>query len=93
MMLAGKVVIVTGVGPGMGRKLCVGAAAEGALVVMGARSKDFLAQVRDEITAAGGQCAARGTDVSEAEDCDALAAEALRQFGRIDGLVNSAYYH
>jgi NAD(P)-dependent dehydrogenase (short-subunit alcohol dehydrogenase family) len=92
VILDGKVVVITGVGPGMGRKLSVGAAAQGARVVMGARNESFLAQVRDEIVAAGGQAAAIRTDVGVMEDCERLAAAAA-QFGRIDGLVNSAYYH
>lgn len=93
MILKGKTVIVTGVGPGMGRKMAVGAAAEGANVAMAARSADFLAEVEKEITDAGGKCIAVITDVSKMEDCENIAAKTIAAFGRIDGLVNSAYYH
>lgn len=53
MLLEDKVVIVTGVGPGMGRKLAVLAAAEGASVALAARSGDFLEEVAGEIRQAG----------------------------------------
>lgn len=93
MILAGKVVAVTGVGPGMGRKLALAAAREGAAVAVTARSRDFVQSVRDEIVAAGGRAIALSVDVSRAEDCALLASATLEAFGRIDGLVNSAYYH
>ena len=54
MLLKDKVLIITGVGPGMGRKLAVIGAAEGAKVALAARSKDYVAQVTEEVRAAGG---------------------------------------
>ncbi|AZI36874.1 putative oxidoreductase [Caenibius tardaugens NBRC 16725] len=93
MILEGKVVIVTGAGPGMGRALCLGAAREGAKVVVSARSVDAIHALRDEIVAAGGEAIAVPCDVSETDQCRNLAAQTLAQWGRIDGLVNSAYYH
>jgi len=93
MILNDKVVIVTGVGPGMGCKLSVGAACQGARVVMAARNTEFLKQVEDEIKAAGGDCLAVPTDVSVMDDCTRIAAATIEKYGRIDGLVNSAYYY
>lgn len=93
MLLTDKVIIVTGVGPGMGRKLAVLAAAEGAKVAMAARSPDFLAQVAAEIREAGGMCIAVPTDVAESSQCENLVEKTLGAFGRVDGLVNSAYRH
>jgi len=93
MLLKDKVVIVTGVGPGMGRKLGVLAAAEGAKVALAARSVDFLEEVAKEISDAGGECITVKTDVSDAAQCFRLAEATVRAFGRIDGLVNSAYKH
>jgi NAD(P)-dependent dehydrogenase (short-subunit alcohol dehydrogenase family) len=93
MLLDGKVVVVTGVGPGMGRKLSLGAAAQGARVVMAARNEGFLAQVKGEIEAGGGEALAVRTDVGSMPDCEGLVSATVEQFGRIDGLVNSAYYH
>lgn len=91
MILENKVVIITGVGPGMGQAMARLAAQEGAKVVLGARNKAFIDSVADEIRAAGGQAVARPTDVSKRADCDALVAAGVEAFGRIDGLINSAY--
>lgn len=91
MLLKDKVIVITGVGPGMGRAMAKIAAEEGARVVLGARKQDFLDGVVDEIRAAGGQAVARSTDVTRRADCDALVAAGVEAFGRIDGLINSAY--
>jgi len=93
MLLRDKVLIITGVGPGMGRKLAVIGAAEGAKVALAARSKDYVAQVTEEVKAAGGDAIGVPTDVDNAEQCQALADATLKTWGRIDGLVNSAYMH
>ena len=90
MILKDKVIIITGAGPGMGQAMCRGAAAEGAKVVTSARSVDAINALRDEILAAGGGAIAVPSDVSKTGDCTALAAAALEQWGRIDGLVHSA---
>ena len=93
MLLKDRVVIITGVGPGMGRKLALQTAAEGAKVAVSARSQGFVDEVVREIEAAGGSAIGVPTDVAEDADCDRLAARTLEAFGRIDGLVNSAYRH
>lgn len=93
MLLKDKVVIISGVGPGMGQSLAKLAAREGAKVGMGARNKAFLDKVAGEIREAGGEVVALSTDVTNAEQCRALAQATEEAFGRIDGLVNSAYMH
>jgi NAD(P)-dependent dehydrogenase (short-subunit alcohol dehydrogenase family) len=93
MILKDKVVIITGAGPGMGQAMCRGAAAEGARVVVSARSIDAINALTDEIKAAGGEAIAVPCDVSRTEQCHALAKAALDRWGRIDGMVHSAYYH
>ncbi|HEY4547887.1 MAG TPA: SDR family oxidoreductase [Pedomonas sp.] len=93
MILKDKVVIITGAGPGMGQAMCRGAAAEGAKVVISARSVDAINALRDDIVAAGGEAIAVPTDVSDTAQCKRLAEEAIKAYGRIDGLVNSAYFH
>jgi NAD(P)-dependent dehydrogenase (short-subunit alcohol dehydrogenase family) len=91
MILKDKVIVITGVGPGMGCKLATLAAAEGARVVIAARSQSFIDGVAASIVAAGGVCIAVVADVSEEKSCAALADRAVAEFGRIDGLINSAY--
>ncbi|MEM8695984.1 MAG: SDR family oxidoreductase [Pseudomonadota bacterium] len=93
MILKDKVVIVTGAGPGMGQAMCRGGAAEGAKIVVSARSKDAIEAIADDINQQGHEAIAVPCDVSETEQCQALAKAALDKWGRIDGLVNSAYYH
>jgi NAD(P)-dependent dehydrogenase (short-subunit alcohol dehydrogenase family) len=93
MILQDKVVIVTGAGPGMGQAMCRGAAAEGAKVVVSARSVEAIETLAGEIKAAGGEAIAVSCDVASTEQCQALAKAALDHWGRIDGMVHSAYYH
>ena len=93
MILKDKVVIVTGAGPGMGQALCKGAAAEGAKVVVSARSVDAIEAIVADIKAKGGEAISVRCDVSSTDDCNALAKAALDKWGRIDGMVHSAYYH
>jgi NAD(P)-dependent dehydrogenase (short-subunit alcohol dehydrogenase family) len=93
MLLKDKVIVISGVGPGMGQALAKIAAAEGAKVGLGARNKAFLDSVVEEIQAAGGQAIALATDVTNRAQCDALAKATQEAFGPIDGLINSAYAH
>ena len=93
MILKDKVVIVTGAGPGMGQAACRGAAREGAKVVVTARSKAAIEAVAHAIVAAGGEAIAVPLDVTQMDQCHAAAKAALDTWGRIDGLVNSAYFH
>lgn len=93
MILKDKVVIITGAGPGMGQAMCRGAAAEGAKVLVTARSTDAIEAIADDIGKAGGEAKAFRLDVSDTENCNAAAQLALDTWGRIDGLVHSAYFH
>jgi len=93
MILDGEVVIVSGVGQGLGAKLAARAAAEGAKVVMASRSTEVTDQVAKEIASAGGEAVAVPCDVRKTEDVERVAATAVERFGKISGLVNSAYSH
>ena len=93
MLLQGKVIVVSGVGPGLGQALARLAVAEGARVALGARNGAYLQETAEGVKAAGGEAVWRSTDVTQAEQCAALAQAAVQAFGRIDGLVNSAYNH
>lgn len=88
MRLKDKVVIVTGGGLGIGRAYSLGAAAEGARVVV-ADIADPKSTVK-EIESRGGQALAVGCDVTREDETERLAAETLNRFGRIDVLVNNA---
>ena len=88
--LKGKVAIVTGGSQGIGKAAALRLAAEGASVVIAARGRELLDKVAQEIRAAGGKVAVVQADVSHAEDCARLVAEAVNAFGRLDILVNNA---
>jgi NAD(P)-dependent dehydrogenase (short-subunit alcohol dehydrogenase family) len=91
-MLQGKVVIVTGIGPGLGRTIAVEAARMGADMVMVSRSGGIMDEVVREIEALGRRALAVRADVTNDADCAAVVEQAVSAFGRIDGLVNSAYF-
>ncbi len=93
MILKDEVVIVSGVGAGLGAKLSARAAAEGAKVVLAARSDGVTGQVVKEIKAAGGEAVAVQCDVRKEEDVERVVATAVERFGKITGLVNAAYAH
>lgn len=90
LQLKNKVAIVTGGSQGIGKAAALRLAAEGASVVIAARGRELLDKVALEIRAAGGRVAAVQADVSRAEDCARLVAEAVKAFGRLDILVNNA---
>ena len=92
-MLRDEVVMITGVGPGLGSKLAVRAAAEGAKVVMAARSADVMRQVEKDVLAAGGEAIGVQCDVRKPEQVAELVETAVARFGAITGLVNSAFGH
>ena len=85
-----RVALVTGASQGIGRACALELARRGARVVAGARQEDKLAQLVEEIQAAGGQALAVRLDVASAESI----AEAFRQagsaFGKVEILVNNA---
>jgi NAD(P)-dependent dehydrogenase (short-subunit alcohol dehydrogenase family) len=91
MMLDGKVVVVSGIGPGMGIEIARAAVREGADVVLAARSADFLEKSAAELASSSRRVAWLPTDITEVAQCEALAEHALREMGRVDALVNNAY--
>jgi len=90
-LLAGRSIVISGVGPGLGRKLALRCAAEGAVLTLGARSADFLEGLGREVEAAGGTALWVATDVTDPEACRRLIDLAADRHGGIDGLVNSAF--
>ena len=94
MLLKDKVVIISGIGPGLGVKLAVEAAREGARgLVLAARSADKLERAAAQVEALGTACKVlkQVTDITDAAHCARLASATAEAFGRIDALINSAY--
>ncbi|MDK1345983.1 SDR family oxidoreductase [Streptomyces sp. 378] len=91
-LLAGKTVVVSGVGAGLGRQVAAAVVRDGGRVVLGARTEASLAKTAAEIDP-GGACAAyRVTDISEEAQCEALAEVARERFGGIDAVVHVAAF-
>src|SRR5829696_1505021 len=89
-LLEDKVVVVTGAGRGIGRGEALECARQGAAVVLNEFDPAAGASVVDEITAAGGRAGLVEGDVSDVAVAGELVATAVREFGRLDGLVNNA---
>ncbi|NMO53604.1 SDR family oxidoreductase [Actinoplanes sp. TBRC 11911] len=85
-----KVVLVTGGGTGIGAATARRLAAAGHHVVLGARRKDRLAAVHEEIAEAGGSAEYAVLDVADPEDFTSFVRQAAHRHGRIDVLVNNA---
>lgn len=94
MLLKDKVVIVSGIGPGLGQELSTLAAKEGAsAVVLAARTQEKLDVAEQEINdlGLGTSVLKMATDIASKEQCEALVAATAQAYGRIDVLFNSAY--
>ena len=85
-----KVVIVTGASSGIGEAMAREFAAQGARVVMGARSVQKLQLIAGDIRSRGGQAAYCGVDVTNVDECRGLIDTAVREFGGVDVLVCNA---
>jgi NAD(P)-dependent dehydrogenase (short-subunit alcohol dehydrogenase family) len=91
MLLGGKTVLVSGVGDGLGGRIAVAAAREGANVVLGARNEENLRAVAKEVGELGcGAAAYQSTDITAPDAVAALVALAEQRFGALDAVVNCA---
>src|SRR5262249_55283984 len=90
MLLHGKVVIVAGIGPGLGRSIAIRSAEQGADVVLAARTESRLEEVAKEGTALGREALTVPPDISDPEAAQRLVDAPPAQCGRADGLVHNA---
>jgi 3-oxoacyl-[acyl-carrier protein] reductase len=97
MRLENRVVFITGASRGIGRACALACAAEGASVVIAARTDvdtprlpGTIHEVARAVEALGGKALAVKLDVRDDDACEAAIAATLERFGRIDALVNNA---
>jgi len=85
-----KVVIITGASSGMGEAAARHLAELGAVVVLGARRADRIEKLAKDIQQTGAQALAVEVDVTDMEQVKNLVDSAVRQFGRVDVILNNA---
>ena len=90
MKLENRVAIITGGGRGIGRATALAFAAEGADIVLAARTDSEISAVAEEVRALGRRALAIPTDVRHKAAVDAMVAQTLETFGKVDILVNNA---
>lgn len=87
----GKVAVVTGIGPGLGKEIALGLASLGAKLAIGARTQSMLDETAGEIRALGGEVVARHTDLSSRDSCRSLVKAAIDTFGGVDILIQNGH--
>ncbi|MER5951343.1 SDR family oxidoreductase [Streptomyces sp. NPDC001904] len=89
-LLAGKTVIVSGVGAGLGHQVAAAVVRDGGNAVLGARTEANLAKAAAELDPDGARTAYRATDITDEGQCAALAELARERFGGVDAVVHVA---
>jgi NAD(P)-dependent dehydrogenase (short-subunit alcohol dehydrogenase family) len=90
-LLTGRVVLVAGAGPGLGRQVPLAAARAGADVVVCGRTAATIEGVAAEVVELGASAVAVPCDVTDAADCRAAVAAAEARFGGLDSIVFNAF--
>jgi 3-oxoacyl-[acyl-carrier protein] reductase len=90
MLLKDKVALVTGASRGIGKAISLRFAAEGANLIVCARTKSQIQELAEEIRAGGRECLGVVAAVDNEADVNCMVEEGLAAFGRIDILVNNA---
>jgi NAD(P)-dependent dehydrogenase (short-subunit alcohol dehydrogenase family) len=90
-LLEGKVAVVSGIGPGMGRDISLLFAEHGADLVLGARGVEKCEAVAEEVRALGRKAEPVALDITDRASCQAAVDAAVRAFGGVDVLVNNAF--
>jgi NAD(P)-dependent dehydrogenase (short-subunit alcohol dehydrogenase family) len=88
--LTGRVAVVFGATSGLGKEIAIGLAEHGADVVPAGRRTELLRQVVDQIAALGRRSLLCAANVQDRTSIQRLRDQVLREFGRIDILVNAA---
>ncbi len=90
LSMAGKNVIITGAGRGLGKQMALALADAGADIVCAARTQDQIDETATEIRERGRRALAISTDVASSDAVDQLVKAAIDEWGRIDVLIANA---
>jgi NAD(P)-dependent dehydrogenase (short-subunit alcohol dehydrogenase family) len=90
-LLKGKVLVVSGIGPGLGRSLAVEAAKMGADLVIASRTEARLLELQADLEGYGVKVLSVVTDVRDEESRANLRDKTLEAFGRVDCVINNAF--
>ncbi|RNL77813.1 SDR family oxidoreductase [Nocardioides marmorisolisilvae] len=90
-MLKGKVIVVSGIGPGLGRSLAIEAARMGADLVLASRTEARLDELAKEVAEFGVRAVTVVTDVTDEDSRVNLRDKTLEAFGRVDCVINNAF--
>jgi NAD(P)-dependent dehydrogenase (short-subunit alcohol dehydrogenase family) len=90
-LLAGKVIVVSGIGPGLGRSLAHEAAKMGADLVVASRTEARLLELQAELAAYDVKVVPVVTDVTDEDSRVNLRDQTLEAFGRVDCVINNAF--
>jgi NAD(P)-dependent dehydrogenase (short-subunit alcohol dehydrogenase family) len=90
-LLDGKVTLVSGAGPGLGRDVALACGREGATVVVAARTEDKVQALAAEVQAAGAPALGLCLDITDAAQCREVVQRIVEAYGRLDVLVNNAF--
>jgi len=91
--IAGKIVVITGAGTGIGKASALRLAEAGAKVVICGRTLETLDEVKkeiEEIEEVAGECHTYTCDISNLESCDEFIAKVIEDHGQVDVLINNA---
>jgi len=88
--LKDKVVVITGGAKGIGAAIVRACAAEGAVPVIVGRDPDAGQKLQSEIRSGGSRCGLISLDLGSPESCEQSVAQTIKEFGRLDALVNNA---
>lgn len=88
--VSGKSIIITGASSGIGEATAKMLAEGGAKLMLAARREDKLDKLVTEIKAAGGTAAYQVVDVTKQSQVQALADETIKEYGKIDVMINNA---
>ncbi|WP_109525804.1 MULTISPECIES: SDR family oxidoreductase [Nocardia] len=90
-LLLDKVIVVSGIGPGLGHSLTIEAARMGADLVLVSRTETKLRKLADEVAALERRALVATTDITDEQQRRALVERSLDEFGRVDCLINNAF--